>query len=145
MKNGPKTLLSVAASTGGLLSASTSADTPSTSESRTNSWRSGVHVCPVRVRNWMADIHSSCVILLPKGCAIYIRQGCFQKLGVSRQDRVGGKGDKASNRGPIVGTYRVSLTNSWSLVTRFWKMNLTRLLRSQQRPYVIYTIRTGRA
>ena len=71
VKNGPRRLLSVAVPTFGLLSASTSAATPSTSESRMNSWRCGVsvHVCPVRVRKLMAVIHSSCVTLFPKGGA----------------------------------------------------------------------------
>jgi hypothetical protein len=63
VKNGPRTLLSVAPPSVVLLSASTSADIPSTSERRTNSWRSGVHIWPVRVRNWIAVIHSSVVML----------------------------------------------------------------------------------
>ena len=63
VKNGPRTVLSVAFPTGGLLSESTRADTPSTSERRINSWRIGVHVWPVRVRNWIVFIHSSVVIL----------------------------------------------------------------------------------
>jgi hypothetical protein len=44
VKNGPRTLLSVAPRSVGLLSVSTSADTLSTSERRINSWRSGVHI-----------------------------------------------------------------------------------------------------
>ena len=63
MKNGPRTLLSVALPTGGLLSASTRAETPRTSERRMNSWRRGVHVLPVRVRKSIVLIHSSVVML----------------------------------------------------------------------------------
>jgi len=46
VKNGPRTEDSVAVPTLGLLSASTRAETPKTSESRMNSWRlkSGVRV-----------------------------------------------------------------------------------------------------
>jgi hypothetical protein len=70
VKNGPRTLLSVAIPFEGLLSASTRADTPSTSERRMNSWRSGVHVWPVRVRNLIVLIHSSVVRLWAIGCIV---------------------------------------------------------------------------
>src|ERR1700761_7067978 len=70
VKKGPRMLLSVAVPTGGLLSASTSAVTPSTLESRTNSWRSA----GTRVRNSMAVIHSSGVILMTVDCTKYVRQ-----------------------------------------------------------------------
>ena len=63
MKNGPSTLLSIAPWMGGLLSASTSADTPRMSDRRMNSCRMGVHVCPTRVRNWIVFVHSSVVML----------------------------------------------------------------------------------
>jgi hypothetical protein len=63
VKNGPRTLLSVAFPAGGLLSESTRAETPSMSERRMNSWRMGVHVFPVRVRKSMVLIHSSVVML----------------------------------------------------------------------------------
>ena len=43
------------------LIASTSIDTPSVSDSRMNSWRHSVHVCPVSVRKLIAASHSSCV------------------------------------------------------------------------------------
>ena len=115
VKNGPRLLLSVSVLTRGLLSASTSADPPSTLKIRENS-RCGAFVCPARVRNSMAVIHSSVVILWPRVIYSIFCQAC----------RVGGSG-------AIVGTHRVSLTNSWSLVMRIWKMNLTRLSSSQQR------------
>ena len=63
VKNGPRTLLSVAFPAGGLLSASTTAEIPRTSERRMNSWRRGVHVLPVRVRKSIVLIHSSVVML----------------------------------------------------------------------------------
>jgi hypothetical protein len=102
VKNGPKTVLSVALPIGGLLSESTSADTPSTSERRINSWRSGVHVWPVRVRKLIVLIHSSVV-----------RLRCHNHHGQPLRT--------------ISKTHFVSETNSWSLLMRFLKMNLTRL------------------
>ena len=73
VKNGPRTVLSVAFPTGGLLSESMRADTPSTSERRMNSWRIGVHVWPVRVRNSIVLIHSSVVMLRAKVRTFQIR------------------------------------------------------------------------
>ena len=43
------------------LTVSTSMDTPRTSESRTNSWRTSSHLCPVAVRNSMPSSHSASV------------------------------------------------------------------------------------
>ncbi len=61
--NGPSTLLAVAPGMAGVFSKSTKADTPSTSESKINSCRIGVDVCPTCVRNWIEFIHSSVVML----------------------------------------------------------------------------------
>jgi hypothetical protein len=63
VKNGPRTLFSVAPPITGLFNESTRAETPRTSDSRMFSWRNGVHFCPVRVKNSIAAIHSSVVRL----------------------------------------------------------------------------------
>lgn len=64
VKYGPKKLLSVAFPTRGLLSVSMRADTPSTSESESNSpWNGAGDSCPVRERNSIALFHSSVVML----------------------------------------------------------------------------------
>jgi hypothetical protein len=64
VKYGPKKLLSVAFPTRGLLSVSTRADTPSTSESKSNSPKNGGgDFCPVRERNSRTLFHSSVVML----------------------------------------------------------------------------------
>lgn len=113
VKNGPKTELSVAFPIGGLLSESTRADRPSTSERRINSWRSGVHVWPVRVRKLIVFIHSSVVML---------RAINHESNGTDAQFYF-----RASLLRTTRKTHFVSETNSWSLLMRFLKMNLTRL------------------
>jgi hypothetical protein len=60
MWNGPSTVDSVAPPARWLI-VSTSMDTPSTSESSTNSWRTASHFCPVAVRNAIAAAHSASV------------------------------------------------------------------------------------
>jgi hypothetical protein len=50
VKNGPRTLLSIAFPTGELLSVLTAADTPKTSEDELLADGMGVHIFPVRVR-----------------------------------------------------------------------------------------------
>ena len=60
MWNGPSTVLSVPCS-GEPLSVSTSDDTPSTSESRMNSWRVSSHIAPTSVRKPIAVSHSATV------------------------------------------------------------------------------------
>lgn len=59
--NGPSTVLSEAPQGLRLLIASTSIDTPSTSDSKINSCRQSSHLWPVSVRNMIACNHSSCV------------------------------------------------------------------------------------
>ena len=61
MWNGPSTVDSVPVPPARWLIVSTSIETPSTSESRMNSWRTSSHVWPVRVRNPIAAAHSSSV------------------------------------------------------------------------------------
>ena len=58
MWNGPRIVLSVPPWPGGKLIVSTSAETPSTSESVMYSCRVPVVLCPTAVRNPMAFIHS---------------------------------------------------------------------------------------
>src|SRR5438477_1681429 len=56
-------------------------ETPSTSESRMNSWRIGVHFCPVRVRKSIANSHSSKVrsVLLTYSCSDFT-SSCSRNL-----------------------------------------------------------------
>src|SRR3954453_6465103 len=61
MWNGPSTVDSVEAPPVRWLIVSTSIETPSTSESRMNSCRTSLHICPVRVRKSIATPHSSSV------------------------------------------------------------------------------------
>ena len=60
-KNGPKTVDSVASGGRRLLMPTTSIDSPSTSESRMNSWRLSSVMWPVRVRKSIPANHSSSV------------------------------------------------------------------------------------
>ena len=96
-------VLSVAFPSTGLFKAFTNADTPKTSESRIVSWRKGVHICPTRVRNLIASIHSSVV-----------------RLGHRRSDV---NSDKPSDQW-VNATNLVSFTNSCRCLIRFWKTNL---------------------
>ena len=120
MKNGPKTVLSVAFPIGGLLSESTRADTPSTSERRINSWRSGVHVWPVRVRKLIVLIHSSEVRLRAT-------MGHHESMGLVHGHGWTFFSLQGQPLRTINMTHFVSETNSWSLPMRFLKMNRTRL------------------
>jgi hypothetical protein len=70
--NGPSTVLSEAPDGLRLLIASTSIETPRTSDSRMNSCRHSLQICPVRVRNWIASNHSASVgsISLTASCSL---------------------------------------------------------------------------
>ncbi len=61
MWKGPSTVDSVEVPPVRWLIVSTSIDTPKTSESRMNSCRTSLHICPVRVRKSIATPHSSSV------------------------------------------------------------------------------------
>src|SRR4051794_31723349 len=85
-KNGPKTVDSVASGGRRLFIPTTSIDSPSTSESRMNSWRLSSVMWPVRVRKSMAANHSSSVSCtsvanacrwLTRLCAICLKRSVF--------------------------------------------------------------------
>jgi hypothetical protein len=123
VKKGAKKDLFVAFPSGGLLSESTRADTPSTSERRINSWRIGVHVWPVRVRKLIVFIHSSVVML--RACHNHESTGWSEHGSRIHNYFFTTSGSAAENDQQR--THFVSETNSWSLLTRFLKMNLVRL------------------
>lgn len=58
VKNGPSTVPSVAPFDAGWFIESTSADSPTTSESKMNSCLKSVQICPVFVRNWIAVLYT---------------------------------------------------------------------------------------
>src|SRR3977135_4149676 len=95
--NGHRTVDSVAPSGLRLLIASTSIDTPSTSESRMYSWRLSVHQCPTSVRKAMPCSHSCWV-----GSTSRINPcKCLTKLSMTDRNRSSGHLAKLSTTAAV--------------------------------------------